>query len=178
MRAKDWGRLGYHLLMDARQRAERRARLLPVVDCLGKAADVADALEEATFMHSLTLIHPAPGLPAEVRAALSQLAATTLAAIQDQVKAIEIARQASQRADGPDSELFLQTLWRMLRAERQCDELFRQARTAMVKHLRNAPADLMLANDLAATLEKATDHLLRAGYALRQMVLNTTGMSA
>ena len=53
-----------------------------------------------------------------------------------------------------------------------------QARTAMVKHLRNAPADLMLANDLAATLENATDHLLRSGYALRQMVLNTTGMSA
>jgi hypothetical protein len=29
----------------------------------------------------------------------------------------------------------------------------------------------MLANDLAATLENATDNLLRAGYALRQMVL-------
>lgn len=67
---------------------------------------------------------------------------------------------------------------RMLRAERQCDELFRQARTAMVKNLRNAPVDLMLANDLAATLENATDNLLRAGYALRQMVLNKTGMSA
>lgn len=178
LRAKNWERQADHLLMEARQRAERRAHWLPVVDFLTKADDVADALEEATFMHSLTLIHPAPGLPAEVRAALCQLAATTLAAIQDQVKAIEIARQASQRADGPDSELFLQTLWRMLRAERQCDELFRQARTAMVKNLRNAPVDLMLANDLAATLENATDNLLRAGYALRQMVLNKTGMSA
>jgi hypothetical protein len=48
----------------------------------------------------------------------------------------------------------------------------------MVKNLRNAPVDLMLANDLAATLEKATDNLLRVGYALRQMVLNKTGMSA
>jgi uncharacterized protein Yka (UPF0111/DUF47 family) len=165
------------LLTDARQRAERRPRWLPVLDCLEKADDVADALEEATFMHSLTLIHPAPGLPAEVRAALCQLAATTLAAIQDQIKAIEIARQVSQRADGPDSELFLQTLWRMLRAERQCDELFRQARITMVKHLHNAPVNLMLANDLAATLEQATDNLLRVGYALRQMVLNKTGMS-
>ncbi len=178
LRAKNWERQADHLLMDARQRAERQPRWQPVVDCLAKADDVADALEEATFMHSLTLIHPAPGLPAEVRAALCQLAATTLAAIQDQVKAIEIARQVSQRADGPDSELFLQTLWRMLRAERQCDELFRQARATMVKNLRNAPVDLMLANDLAATLEKATDNLLRVGYALRQMVLNKTGMSA
>jgi hypothetical protein len=60
LRAKNWERQADHLLMDARQRAERRARWLPVVDCLGKADDVADALEEATFMHSLTLIHPAP----------------------------------------------------------------------------------------------------------------------
>jgi len=178
LRAKNWERQADHLLMDARQRAERRPRWLPVVDCLAQADDVADALEEATFMHSLTLIHPAPGLPAEVRAALCQLAATTLSAIQDLVKAIEIARQVSQRADGPDSELFLQTLWRMLRAERQCDDLFRQARTTMVKSLRSAPVDLMLANDLAATLEKATDKLLRVGYALRQMVFNKTGMSA
>ncbi|MBH2043748.1 MAG: phosphate transport regulator [Comamonadaceae bacterium] len=176
LRAKSWERQADHLLMDARQRAERRPRWQPVVDCLAKADDVADALEEATFMHSLTLIHPVPGLPAEVRSALCQLAATTLFAIQDQVKAIEIARQVSQQADGPDSELFLQTLWRMLRAERQCDELFRQARTTMVKNLRNAPVDLMLANDLAATLEKATDNLLRVGYALRQMVLNKTGI--
>ena len=178
LRAKNWERQADHLLMDARQRAERRPRWLLVVDCLAQADDVADALEEATFMHSLTLIHPAPGLPAEVRAALCQLAATTLSAIQDLVKAIEIARQVSQRADGPDSELFLQTLWRMLRAERQCDDLFRQARTTMVKSLRSAPVDLMLANDLAATLEKATDNLLRVGYALRQMVFNKTGMSA
>jgi hypothetical protein len=35
----------------------------------------------------------------------------------------------------------------------------------------------MLANDLAAPLEKATDTLLRVGYALRQMVLNNTEMS-
>ena len=178
LRAKNWERQADHLLMDARQRAERRPRWQPVVDCLEKADDVADALEEATFMHSLTLIHPVPGLPAEVRAALCQLAGTTLAAIQDQVKAIEIARQISQRVDGPDSELFLQTLWRMLRAERQCDELFRQARSTMVKHLYNAPVDLTLANDLAATLEQATDKLLLVGYALRQMVLNKTEVSA
>lgn len=178
LRAKNWERQADQLLTDARQRAERRPRWQPVVDCLEKADDVADALEEASFMHSLTLIHPAPGLPAEVRAALCQLAATTLAAIQDEVKAIEIARHISQRVDGPDSELFLQTLWRMLRAERQCDELFRQARATLVKHLRNAPVELMLANDLAATLEQATDKLLLVGYALRQMVLNKTEMSA
>ena len=41
--------------------------------------------------------------------------------------------------DGSDSDLFLQTLWRMLRAERQCDDLLRQARTTMVRHLHDAP---------------------------------------
>jgi Fe-S-cluster containining protein len=63
LRAKNWERQADHLLMDARQRAERRERWRPVVDCLGKADDVADALEEATFMHSLTLTPPCPGLP-------------------------------------------------------------------------------------------------------------------
>ena len=178
LRAKNWERQADHLLMDARQRAERRERWRPVVDCLGKADDVADALEEATFMHSLTLTPPCPGLPPAVRAALCQLAATTLCAIQDLVKAIEIARQAVHQTDGSDSDLFLQTLWRMLRAERQCDDLLRQARTTMVRHLHDAPVAFTLASDLAATLENATDHLLRAGYALREMVLNKTGAAA
>ena len=178
LRAKNWERQADHLLMDARQRAERRERWRPVVDCLGKADDVADALEEATFMHSLTLTPPCPGLPLAVRAALCQLAATTLCAIQDLVKAIEIARQAVHQTDGSDSDLFLQTLWRMLRAERQCDDLLRQARTTMVRHLHDAPVAFTLASELASTLENATDHLLRAGYAMREMVLNKTGAAA
>ncbi|MFZ3141753.1 DUF47 family protein [Polaromonas sp.] len=178
LRAKTWERQADHLLMDARQRAERQSRWHPVVELLEKSDDVADALEEATFIHSMTLGEPLQGLPASVNEVLRRLADTTLAAIQDQVKAIEIARHVSDRGDPADSDLFLQTLWRMLRAERLCDELSRQARRRIVDSLHASPAGLLLANDLTATIEQASDGLLAAGYALRKMVLTKTGMSA
>ena len=61
---------------------------------------------------------------------------------------------------------FLAASWNVLRSERQCDELLRAARRAILGALRDAPA-LMLANDLALALELASDRLLVAGYALR-----------
>jgi uncharacterized protein Yka (UPF0111/DUF47 family) len=177
-RAKSWERQADHQLMEARLRAERHTRWSPIVDLLEKSDDVADALEEAIFMHSLTLLAPLSGLPAPVNEALRRLAETTLAAIQDQVRAIEIARTVSEESDSTDSELFLQTLWRVLRAERLCDELSRQARMTIVRSLHDSAAGFQLATDLSNTIEKASDHLLAAGYALRQMVLAKTGLSA
>jgi uncharacterized protein Yka (UPF0111/DUF47 family) len=164
--------------MDARQRAERHGRWQPVVELLEKSDDVADALEEAMFVHSMLFVAPLDGLPAAVNEVLTHLADTTLAAIQDQVKAVEIARHVSDRGDPTDSEQFLQTLWRMLRAERLCDQLAREARVAIVGALHAAPVSLQLATELAGTMEKATDSLLAAGYALRQMVLTKTEVAS
>ncbi|MDP1936593.1 MAG: phosphate transport regulator [Hylemonella sp.] len=176
-RAKTWERRADHVLMDARQRAVRQRHWSAVVALLEKADDVADALEEAAFMHSMTVIPPMRGLPAPVRHVLQQLAETTQAAIQDLVKAIEIARHVNEHGDAADSEAFLQTLWRMLQAERMCDDLLRQARVTILQTLHAQPTDLLLANDLAKTLEQASDSLLETGYALRQMVLTNTGVS-
>ena len=176
-RAKNWERQADHILMDARQRAEQQSRWLPVVDLLAKADDVADALEEASFMLSLTLVEPLSGLPLPVYEALRRLADTTLAALQDQVKAIEVARHISDQGDPADSDAFLQTLWRMLRAEKLCDELLRQARMTIVQSLHALPAEFFLANELASTIEQATDSLLAFGYALRQVVFAKTGRS-
>jgi uncharacterized protein Yka (UPF0111/DUF47 family) len=177
-RAKHWERSADHLLMDARQRAERQSRWRPVVDLLEKSDDVADALEEATFIFSMTFSAPLSGLPGVVNAVLVQLAQTTLVAIQDQVKAIEIARHVSERGDPADNEIFLQTLWRMLRAERLCDELARRARITIIASLHDSAAGMMLATDLAAAIEKASDALLAVGYSLRQMVFSKAGMPA
>jgi len=178
LRCKSWERQADHQLMSARNRAERQSRWLPVVELLSKADDVADALEEANFIHSMMLIRPDAILPPEVREALRRLADTTLSAIQDLVRAIEIGRHVSKQVDPADAESFLQSLWRMLRAERICDELLRQARRLIFQSLHDSPAELYLANDLAGTMEKATDSLLAAGYALRQMVFSKAGASA
>lgn len=177
-RAKAWERQADHLLMDARQRAERQRRWIPVVELLERSDDVADALEEASFIHSMTLLEPLTGLPTPVNDALRRLADTTLAAIQDQVRAIEIARHVGDRGEPADTEEFLQALWRMLRAERLCDEQARGARVTIVQSLHSAPAGLMLASDLASTIESASDALLAAGHALRRMVLTKTGVSS
>ncbi|MFZ6688485.1 DUF47 family protein [Undibacterium sp. SXout11W] len=177
-RAKTWERQADHQLMDARQRAERHGQWLPLVDLLERSDDVADALEEAIFIYSMTLIEPLKGLPSEVKQALLLLANTTLAAIQDLIKAIEIARHINVLGEPIDSDLFLQALWRMLRAERVCDDLSRQARMTIVRSLQSSAAAYSLASDLANVIEKASDHLLAAGYALRKMVFTKTGISS
>lgn len=84
----------------------------------------------------------------------------------------------NEHNDPADSEAFLQALWRMLRAERICDDLLRSARQHIVQHLHSSPTSLALATELAATIESATDSLLTAGYALRKLVFNKSGMSA
>jgi len=178
LQAKTLERRADHLLMDARQRAERQSRWACVVYLLEKSDDVADALEEACFTQSMVLQAPLPVLPAPVKEVISRLADTTLAAIQDQVRAIEIARHVSDLSDPGETELFLQTLWRMLRAERICDDLSRQARVTIVRSLHDSPVGLLLASDLVATIEKASDSMLAVGYALRKLVLNKTGISA
>lgn len=177
-RAKNWERKADHLLIEARRRAERQPRWLPMVHLLDNMDDIADALEEATFIHSMMQAPPLAGLPPTVSAVLGELADTTLAAIQDQIKAIEIARHMSEHTEPADSEAFLQALWRMLRAERICDDLLRTARARIVQTLHATPVVFLLATELAATIENATDSLLTAGYALRKLVFNKSGMSA
>jgi uncharacterized protein Yka (UPF0111/DUF47 family) len=177
-RAKAWERKADHVLMDARQRAIRQPRWKNMVVLLESADDVADAIEEASFIHSMTHQQPLQGLPVPVRAVLLQLAGTTLGAIQDWVRAIEMARHLKEQSDASDNEDFLQSLWRMLRAERRCDALLREARVVVLEHLHQHAAALMLANDLANALEAASDSLLRSGYALRELVLEGHGVTA
>ena len=176
VRAKAWERHADHLLVDARQRAQRHARWLQMLNLLEKSDDVADGLEEALFVVSMTQRPPVSGLPAPVTDVVRRLAAETLAAIQDLVKAIEIARHLSEGSDAQDNEAFLQTIWRIVRSERQCDDLQRQARLSILAHLHTSPAAFYLANELAATIETVSDHLLAMGHALRGLVFERTGL--
>ena len=175
-RARGWEHRADHLLAEARERAERQPRWQGIVDLLLRADDVADALEESAFVHTLVrqpeLVHP----PEAVQAVLARLADTTLAAIQDLVKAIEIARVLDGGFDPLDSDAFLQALWRMIRAERLCDDLLREARVQIVRTLHAHPAQMALVTELAATLERASDALVATGYALRRLVFDNTGV--
>jgi uncharacterized protein Yka (UPF0111/DUF47 family) len=173
-KAKAWERRADHLVMQARKEAERQPRWLPIARLLALADDVADALEEAAFMMNLIADHHQKGWTSEVRQALARLAQTVLQATQDHIKALAIARTLSNQSDTADSDAFLAATWNVLKAERQCDELLRQARRIILHTITDAPS-LMLANDLAMTLELASDRLLSAGYGLRDVVFDKAG---
>lgn len=171
-RAKRWERQADHLVMRAREEAQRQPRWQPFAHVAELSDDIADALEEAAFLMSLIADGHQQGFAGDVRETLLQLARTVLSAMQEHIKALAIARDLG--ADMADSDAFLAATWNVLRSERQCDELLRHARRAMLASLRDAPA-LMLANDLAQALELASDRLLAAGYALRDVVFGQTG---
>ncbi|MDE2592722.1 MAG: phosphate transport regulator [Burkholderiales bacterium] len=176
-RAKVWERRADHLVMQARDEAARQPRWQPAAQLMGLSDDVADALEEAAFLISLIADHHQKGWNGDVRQALSRLAQTVLQSTQDHVKALTIARTLGAGSDAADNDAFLDALWAVLHAERQCDELLRHARRTILRVVDDAPS-LMLVNDLAQTLELASDRLLVAGYRLRELVFTQTGITS
>jgi len=176
-RAKVWERKADHLVMQARDQAERRPRWRPVARLVEKFDDVADVLEEAAFLISLIADDHLKGWNAEVREMLTRLAATVLQAMQDHVKAVAIARTLGSDSETVDNDAFLAATWQVLQAERRCDTMLRDARKIILGAIHDAPS-LMLANDLASALEGASDRLLAAAYALRDVAFDKTGVSA
>ncbi|SDI34644.1 Uncharacterized conserved protein YkaA, UPF0111/DUF47 family [Paraburkholderia phenazinium] len=175
VRAKVWERQADHLVMRAREQALRQPRWQPFEHLLELSDDIADALEEATFLMSLIANNHQQGWDMMVHESLSRLAQTVLMATQEHVKALAIARCLGTASDTADSDAFLAASWNVLHAERQCDELLRAARRAILAAVRDAPA-LMLADNLAGTLELASDRLLVAGYALRDVAFGAEGI--
>ena len=176
-RSKAWERKADHLVMQARDKAERQPRWRPVAKLVEQFDDVADALEEAAFLISLMSDHHVKGWNDDVRKVIGQLASTVQQATQDQVKALAIARTLGNDSDAADNDAFLRATWRVLQAERQCDALLRDARRIILSVLQDAPS-LMLANDLASTLELASDRLLVAAYSLRELAFDKAGVRA
>ena len=173
--AKIWERKADHLVMQAREKAQRQPRWRPIVALAEQSDAVADALEEAAFLISLVADDHHKGWTAEVRKVLGRLAATVLEATQDYVKALAIAQTLGADSLASDNDAFLAVTWRVLQAERQCDALLRDARRVILATVQDAPS-LMLANDLAVALELASDHLLTAGYALRDVAFGNAGV--
>lgn len=175
--AKEWEHAADRLLTEARQRAERQPRWQPVVHLLSQSDDVADTLEESIFIISMLTRTPMHSITPEVGAVLARLVQATQAAIQDYIKAIQIARDITSDGTSQDTDAFLKVLWQMLRAERHCDELYREARLLIVTHLHDQPVAFGLTSDLAAAIESASDALLSVGHQLRKMVFEKNALT-
>jgi uncharacterized protein Yka (UPF0111/DUF47 family) len=176
-RAKAWERVADELVWKARAAAERHPRRQPIARLLALADDVADALEEAVFVMSLMAERPASLLEGKMREPLLQLAESTLGAVQDYVRALATARGLRRGDDLDESNALLDAVWRIDLAERRCDEQLRTARRVMLREL-TAAADLALASDLAGAIELASDRLLAAGYAMRELALAHDGVAS
>jgi len=176
-RAKAWERQADHLVMRARARAERQPRWQPFARLLERSDDVADSLEEAAFVLSLAADGHCQGWGKAVRGAMQELANAVLTATQDHVKAVAVAGSLGEASDATEHDEYLDALWRVLQAERQCDELLRATRRALAREVHDA-ASLSLGNELAAALEKASDGLLALGYGLREHAFRRVGARA
>ena len=173
-RAKGWEHEADLLVMRSRERAERNARWLPFTRLIEKADDVADALEEAAFLLSLIAEGHDRGWHGDVREKLLRLAERTNEAVRDHVKALSIAGVLRDSGTAEDHESFLAVCWRVVDAERQCDQLLRDVRRALVRHVED-PVTLNLATDFAASIELATDALLATSYGVRELAFNRIG---
>lgn len=175
-RAKTWERQADLLVMRARARAERQAAWQGLARLAERSDDVADALEEACFLLSLLAEHfcgdrkPRGGWSPPVREALQALSNTVLLSTQDHVKAVAVARTLGESSRAEDHDEFLAACWRVLQAERQCDDLLRSARRVLARECRerNDVVAYGLGNDLAAALEHASDALLALSFGLRE----------
>lgn len=173
-RAKGWEHEADLLVMRSRKRAERNARWLPFTRLIEKADNIADALEEATFLLSLIAEGHHKGWHGDVREKLLRLAGRAHEAVRDHVKALTIAGVLREGGTAEDHEAFLAVTWRAVDAERQCDELLRDVRRALVRHV-DDPVTLMLATDFAESIELATDALMMASFGIRELTLDRIG---
>jgi uncharacterized protein Yka (UPF0111/DUF47 family) len=173
-RAKAWERQADHLVMRARARAERQPQWQSFARLIERSDDVADALEEASFVLSLVADGHHHGWGQAVRDVMRALADAVLTATQDHVKAVAVVSALGEASDAADHDEFLDASWRVLQAERQCDELLRSTRRTLAREVKD-PASLLLGNDLAAALEQASDALLALGYGLREHAFRRAG---
>lgn len=176
-RAKQWERQADLLVMHSRTRAERHPRWEPFTRLIEGADDVADALEEAAFLLSLIADDHHHGWQGAVQRVMQQLADAVLEAMQDHVKALAIACTLGEESSGEDHDEFVAALWRVVNAERQCDNLLREARRALAGNVGDA-ATLVLATDFAEALERASDKLLATGYGLRKLAFSRVGVGS
>ena len=174
-RAKRWERQADQLVMRGRSLAERQPQWQPMVRLLEKSDDVADALEEAAFTVSLLAEHFGAGRSTSgwqdgPREALRALADAVLVASQDHLRALVIARTLGEGSEAADHDEYLDALWRVVQAERRCDELLRSARRALAAQARDDgdAVALALGNELAAAVELASDALLALVYGVRE----------
>ena len=165
-RASGWEHRADQIVIATRSAAGRAAGREAFARQLTTQDDAIDALEEALFQ--LTLL-PRDGAPV-IGPVLEPLAAIALAAAQEHLKALEVARLVLDDARPDDIEDFLLAIDRIEELEHDADRADRAARASITVA---APdfRTLQVANDISRAVEDATDALMRSALQLRDRIL-------
>ena len=165
-RAVAWEHHADEILGAVRRAADRVGGADAIVRTTSRLDDAIDDLEEALFL--LTLL-PADAV-ALVCPLLETLAATTVFAAQEHLKALEIARELVEGVGTDELEDFLVSVDQVARLEHEADRVHRTARAGLVA---DAPdfRSLHVADLISCAMEDATDGLAHSAYLLRDHIL-------
>lgn len=164
-RARRWEHRADELVNQARVLARRWPSADALRRQLQSADDVADALEDASFLLTLP-VRLSPG-PLD---GLRTLATLVCQGSEAWLKALECARALQQGRDRDDLEDFLAAIDEVLRTEHAADDANRHAKAVNLADARDF-RELALAGDLARRLEAAADGLMQVALVLRGQVL-------
>ncbi|TNC19381.1 hypothetical protein [Amycolatopsis alkalitolerans] len=165
-RAAGWEHQADQFVLVQRRDARRVEGGATVAQLTTSADDAIDSLEEAVFQ--LTLVPP--GAIGAVRPLLERVAAVTVRAAREHLKAVELARSVVDDAEPEDLEDFLLAIERVGTLEHAADSADRSTRAALVT---DAPEfrSLYVADGVSRAMEEATDALLRSALRLRDHIL-------
>lgn len=166
-RAKQMEEKADRLTVQAREMCARLQSAETLRRAFDAVENATDQLDECAFLWSLV---PA-GNAIDTHAALADLADIVLDSIGHLVRAAEAAARLPQ-GNRLDSVATLQAIDAVTLAERHADTVERAALGAFMRTPAPDARTLVLALELARTLETATDHLAHAALSLRERVLD------
>jgi uncharacterized protein Yka (UPF0111/DUF47 family) len=166
-RCKAWESDADHLVNHVRNAVRTDPEIAYLLDLVHAADDVADNLEETSFL--VTLLRRGGVGPALV-AELSTLAGQLVAGCQELIKALETVRSMSPRATREDLKDFLEAVYRIECTEHETDRLRRHITAELAGNATSA-REVQLASQSAAELERAGDRLQHVAFILRDRVL-------
>lgn len=166
-RSKAWETAADRLVNEVRNAVRADPEMAYLLDLVHAADDVADDLEETSFV--VTLLRRG-GVGAALVAELSRLAGQLVAGCQELIKALETVRSMRPRATREDLKDFLEAVYRIECAEHETDQLRRRISAELAGRATSA-TEIHLAAQSAAKLERAGDHLQHVALILRDRVL-------
>ena len=168
-RAKAWESQADHIVSRSRTVLEQASDGTALARLMSEADDVADALEEAVFLLTLTSDSRAGGKSLE---ALRELADLMISGAQSYVRCLECARDAHHLGTRDNVEEFLVAVDAVVRFEHQSDEQERMVKAVLLEVARDF-RELHVLSEIAGCLGDAADALARSVLILRDEVLET-----